>query len=250
MTHFAPFNRFAPLACFALLASGCAGNVADYMGDRSSITAPQLGRFGLDATQRSCVGRHLAANLTPLQLRRFVRVASVVREGYHDPARLQPRDLIHIAGSMPDPQIRLELVRGIDSCGLNALVEPPTAAATEAAPAEPTATSSAPRPPSWLNLGAAPSGQSIAVDAASLVEEGTIRRAWFRLTNPNQQVTTGVSYLLRIDCAARTIAALAHRRHNADGTQAEVQDYPPDAEGPLPVEGGTVMEIAFLALCT
>jgi hypothetical protein len=241
-----PFLALCVAPCLAVLA-GCAGNVADYVGSRSSIVTPQFARFGLDATQQACLAGHFTRNLSPLQLRRFVRVASVVRQGYYDPPRLTPRDLLHVAGSMPDPQVRLEMARGMDACSITTSVQPAEAAPAAEAPPTP---STAARPPSWLNLGAAPTGQSIAVDASSLVEEGTVRRSWFRLTNPNQPVATGVSYLLRIDCTARTIEALAHRRHNPDGSQAEQQDYPPDAAGPLPVEGGTVMEIAYLALCT
>ena len=225
------------------LLAGCAGNVADYVGPRTGIVSPELARYGLDATQSQCVATHLAANLTPLQLRRFVRLAATVEEGYFEPGRLTPRDLMHVAGSLSDPQIRLELARATEGCGVvvdPAAVEPPP----EAAPA------AEPRPPSWLNLGAAPTGQAIAVDAASLEQEASLRTAWFRLTNPNQAEPTGVAYRLRIDCAARTIEALAHRIQDAAGTVTEHREYARDAEGPLPVEGGTVMEIAYLALCT
>ena len=227
--------------CSLSALAGCAGNVADYVGSRSGIVAPQLRRYGLDETQAGCVARHLGESLTPLQLRRLVRVASSVREGWFEPGRLGDRDLLHVASTMRDPQVRLELSRGFDACQVGA---PPPPAEPDVPPPP------ADRPPNWLNLGAAPTGQSISVDAASLEQDGQMRRAWFRLTNPNQPSPTGVSYHLRIDCTARTIEALAHRRQNPDGSPAEVNEYPPDAEGPLPVEGGTVMEIAWLALCT
>ena len=232
-----------PALLFVGLLAGCAGNVADYVGPRTGIVAPQLARFGLDATQSQCVASHLAANLTPLQMRRFVRLAATVEQGYFEPDRLTPRDLMHVAGSLSDPQVRLELARATEGCGV---VVDPAAAAPPAEPAGP----AEPRPPSWLNLGAAPTGQAIAVDASSLEQDASLRTAWFRLTNPNQAEPTGVSYLLRIDCAGRTIEALAHRVQDAAGAVTEHREYARDAEGPLPVEGGTVMEIAYLALCT
>ncbi|MDP8995343.1 MAG: hypothetical protein M3N07_10295, partial [Pseudomonadota bacterium] len=102
----------------------------------------------------------------------------------------------------------------------------------------------------WLNLGSAASGQSIAVDAATIVEEGSTRQAWFRLTNPGESGPSNRSYLLRIDCAARTLNSMAFRRHGPDGEVLEENDYGPGGEGVSPIAGGTVMEIAYLALCT
>ena len=234
-------RRFPALLSFGLLV-GCAGNVADYVGPRTDIVAPQLVRYGLDTSQSQCVATALAQSLTPLQLRRFTRLASAVTVGYFEPGRLTVRDLMHVAASASDPQIRLELARATDSCGVTAQPASPTPPA-EGSPA-------GPRPPAWLNLGAAPTGQSIAVDAATLEQNGTIRKAWFRLTNPNEATPTGVSYLLNIDCAARTIEALAHRAQDSAGAVTDYREYARDAEGPLPIEGGTVMEIAYLALCT
>lgn len=228
-----------------LLLAGCAGNVADYIGPRSTIISPQLIRYGFDVEQSRCVGQRLGETLTPLQLRRFQRVAAALRQGWADPNRLTLPDLQNVARSMPDPQVRTELDRAVEACGVTA------AAATETAPA-PAEAADAPGPPpaAWLNLGAAPSGQAIAVDANSLEQTGTTRIAWFRLRNPGEALSTGVSYLLRIDCQARTIAALEHQRLAEDGTVSERHQYPADENGPLPIEGGTVMEIAYLALCT
>ena len=236
-------RRLLPLL-LPLVLAGCAGNVADYVGLRSGIIADELARYGLNPAESQCVGARLGAGLTPLQLRRFERLASVVQQGFFDPERLTVRDLMHVASTMDDPQIRLELARATDACGVTA--EPP---APEPAPAAPTG-AAAPRPPAWLNLGAAPTGQAIAVDASTLEQEASFRRAWFRLTNPDETAPSDVAYLLRIDCSARTIEALAHRRQDAAGTVTEHREYARDAEGPLPIEGGTVMEIAFLALCT
>lgn len=234
------------LAALSLLplVGACAGNVADYVGPRSSIIAPQLARYGLEATQVRCVGDRLAAGLSPLQLRRFVRVASIVEQGFFDPPRLTVRDLMHVASSIPDEKIRTEMTAATEACSVQiypAAAGAPSAAVAQAATA---------RTPIWLNLGAAPTGQAIAVEASSLEPNGSMRKAWFRLTNPNETQTTGVSYLLQIDCSARTIEAMAHRVQDASGAVTDLREYARDAEGPLPIEGGTVMEIAFLAVCT
>jgi hypothetical protein len=170
-----------------------------------------------------------------------------VRQGFFDPEHLTVRDLMHVASSTPDPAIRTALTGATEGCGVS--VYP--AAASPAAPsagAEPSAP--AQRQPAWLNLGAAPTGQSIAIDASTLELNGTVRKAWFRLTNPNEAQSTGVSYQLNIDCAGRTIEALAHRVQDATGAVTEQREYARDAQGPLPIEGGTVMEIAYLAVCT
>ena len=43
---------------------------------------------------------------------------------------------------------------------------------------------------------------------------------------------------------------MSDRRQDAEGNIIENREYPPEERGPLPIEGGTVMEIAFLSLCT
>ena len=73
-----------------------------------------------------------------------------------------------------------------------------------------------------------------------------MRSAWFRLTEPGASIPGQNTYLLRIDCAARTIAEKARRK--PDGTGATVEAAGDDK--PIPMERGTVMEIAWLALCT
>ena len=221
--------------------AGCAGNVADYVGPRSDIIAPQLTRYGYDLRASQCVGERLGVRLTPLQLRRFHRLAASVRQGYFDPARLTSRDLMHVASTMSDPQVRLELASATAACGI---------AERAAAAPPPAASAPVPRAEAWLNLGAAPTGQAIAVDAATLEQEASTRKAWFRLTNPGEARPLANAYLLRIDCSRRTIEALARRRQDARGLVSDYQEYPPGSEGPMPVEGGTVMEIAFLAMCT
>jgi len=233
------------LYCLVLvpLLAGCAGNVADYIGPRSSIIAPQLTRYGFDATQSQCVAGRLGSTLTPLQLRRMVRLASAVKTGFFEPPKLTLRDLRHVATTMKDPQIRLELDRATDACGMSPVVPVPTIIAP--APVVP----AAPPAPAWRNLGAAETGQAIEVDSSGLEQSGTLRTGWFRLINPGPALPNGVSYRLRIDCPARTIQSLAHRRQDDAGTVTELREYRPDEEGPIPVETGTVMEIAHRALC-
>ena len=236
--------RLLPLALAALLA-GCAGNVADYIGRPSDIITAELVRYGLGPQPSRCVGTQLGARLTPLQLRRFQRVAALVQRGYFDPARLTLRDLMHVASTMSDPQVRLELGSATAQCGLageTLAAAPPAAAAAAVAPVA--------RAEAWLNLGAAPTGQAIAVDASTIEQQARVRKAWFRLTNPGEAQPLANAYLLRIDCASRTIEALARRRQDALGLVSDYQEYPPGSEGPMAVEGGTVMEIAYLAMCT
>lgn len=244
--------RLLPLALLPLVA-GCAGNVEDYMGPRSSIVSPQLMRYGLNLRQIACVGERLGATLSPLQLRRFVRVAAPVRRGYYDPDRLTARDLLWVATSMGDAAVGRELGRANDVCGVTAEIAAREAAA--AAPAPPPAgdapAAAAAPPAAWLNLGAAGSGQGIAVDASTIEQDASTRTAWFRMIGPGGAGPSPSSYRLRIDCARRTITPLAHRRLDPAGAVAESREYSPGPESPTsPVEAGTVTEIAFLSLCT
>ena len=252
-------TRFLPLALLASLA-GCAGHVADYVGPRSSIVTPQLIRYGLDLEQARCVGERLGGTLTPRQLRLFARAAGSVRQGYYEPERLTMRDLAWVANAMSDPAVRPALDRAAGGCGVTA-----TAVAAEGVPAlppgvvvlgpgelpppsgAPPSTGAGTRTATWLNLGAADSGQSIAIDASTIEQEGPQRSAWFRLTDPGAAGPSADVFLLRIDCARRTINAKARERRGPAGALAQRVDYP---DNPLPVEGGTVMEIAFLSLCT
>ena len=75
--------RSLVLAMVALgVTAGCAGNVADFIGPRAPIITPQLTRYGLDAERTQCVGLRLGNSLTRLQLRKFARQASAVRQSY------------------------------------------------------------------------------------------------------------------------------------------------------------------------
>lgn len=212
----------------------------DYVGPRASIVSPQLIRYGHDLAQIRCVGDRLGASLTPRQLRLFVRAAGAVRQGYYDRARLTPRDLLYVASAGGDRAVPAALAAANVACGVVTTPPPPPEPVAAAAPA-PIA-----RPSTWLNLGAAGSGQSIAVDAATIEQDGTTRTAMFRMTDPGAAASPDIFSLL-IDCTARTIDPRSRHRLDAAGTVIERRDYP---HNPLPVEGGTVMEIAWLAMCT
>lgn len=237
--------RLLPLAVL-FLAAGCAGNLADYVGPRASIIAPELPRYGLDSRQTECISERLGASLSPLQLRLFARSAGALRRGFFDPVRLTMRDLMHVATTVSEP-VSLELIRAAAACGAAPELAVRRETPDVVADAESPPASAQSRTPVWLNLGAAPTGQSIAIDASTIEQEGGRRTAWFRLTDPAPAEPTGNSYLLSVDCAARTINPRARKRVDDTGAVVENVDYP---DNPLPVEGGTVMEIAYLALCT
>lgn len=241
--------RLLPLALMPLcLLAGCAGYAADYWRPKVGIVTPQLTRYGLDSTQSQCVGERLARTLSVWQLRQLDEIARRIPQGHFGPAPLNVRDLLWAASHVRNPAVRQQLSAATESCGLTA-----EAIARRDAPPETTPEAAAARAPGaviWLNLGAAPSGQAIAVDAASIVEEGTARQAWFRLTNPGESGPSSRSYLLRIDCPSRSLNSMGFRRYGAGGEIAEERDYRPAGEGVQPIDGGTVMEIAFLAMCT
>lgn len=242
-------SRLLPLALLFL--AGCAGQVRDYIGPRSSIVRPQLIRYGFSLSEIACVGERLGETLTPRELRLFSRAARAVQRPFHDPDRFTPRDLAWVARAMPDGRVSVEFSRAIEACHVS--IPAQTAAAPvpppQPAPAE-SAAAPAPRPPAWLNLGAAGSGQAITIDASSLEQEGSTRTAWFRMTDPAPAPPSLHSYRLRIDCARRTIQPLGHRRYDEAGAIAESRDIGPAEEAPLPIESGTVTEIAYLSLCT
>ena len=237
--------RLLPLALLpALLLGACAGQVRDFVGPVSNTTSPQLLRFGLDLDQARCVGTRLGDNLRPRQLRMFARSMSGVRNGWFEPGRLTLRDLAYLAAHSADLALAPALERATAACNI-ASPAPPAAPVIAAAP-PPGAVPMVPRGPAWLNLGAAGSRQSIAVNAATIEQAGSLRTAWFRLTDPNAPPSAD-TFLLQIDCGHRTINAKARERHDPTGAVTQHVDYP---DNPLPVEGGTVMEIAWLSLCT
>jgi hypothetical protein len=248
--------RFNPALLSLLLLGGCAGYAIDYTKSRDDLVGPELRRYGFTSEQATCVNQSLVSRLKKGQLGILARTTQLVKRGYSDPARLQPQDLLYVATFVNDREIPAELSRAAASC--NILSSPQIAAAqagpSAAAAGTITGAAAAPSLPaargsSWLNLGAAPTGQAIAIDAASVQDTSNHRQAWFRITNPGDQGPTGSSYLLRVDCTGRTINPMALRKHAADGAVSE-KGYGPNGEGALKVEGGTVMEIAYLALCT
>ncbi|HEX8643999.1 MAG TPA: hypothetical protein VF702_08825 [Allosphingosinicella sp.] len=244
-------RRFLPLLPLAALA-GCAGYASDYWGSERSIIQPQLARYGFSESEAECTGRRLEVSLGVWQMRQLERIARMMPQQRFGRSALAPVDLVEVANHVEDRRVRPEVAAAIEACGVTA---PEAVAAAQAEAAAAAAAAAAPaagavQAPLWLNLGAAPSGQAISVNAASLSEEGGTRQAWFRLTDPGASGPGAGSYLLRVDCSARTINAMAFRRHGPDGSVAEERSYGPAGEGVAAVAGGTVMEIAYLALCT
>lgn len=236
--------RIPAAAALILLAGGCAGNVADYVGPRAGIVSPQLIRYGMTLEQSRCVGDLLGKSVSPLWLRRLTRASSAASHGA-TPGVLTSADLVRVAGTLDDASVRNALAAAIDTCGVTSAPAVASADPTAQAGAEAAAEGGG-RLPAWLNLGAAPSGQSIAIDASSIQQDNSTRTAWFRLTEPGSAIPGQNTYHLRVDCSSRTISEKARRK--PDGTGATVEIAGDDK--PVPIERGTVMEIAWLALCT
>jgi len=245
-----------------LLLGGCAGYAADYWKPKEKLIAPQLARYGMNPEQTQCVEQKLTQTLTVWQLRQLGDLAGRLAPGGNNPGALGPSDFVYVAGLVKDPKVGVGARKALDACNVAAAAAPPrVAAATPAPTAEPSspglvpgapapATATAPaRPALWVNLGTAPTGQAISVDASSLINGPSWREAWFRLTNPGTSGAGDIAYRLRIDCATRNITALGGRKYNPAGALIEQKDYP-TPEGPLPVETGTVMELAFRGVCT
>jgi hypothetical protein len=104
-------------------------------------------------------------------------------------------------------------------------------------------------PATWLNLGSGVDKQSISIDASTLQGDKPLRRAWFRIlaagvtSSPN-------SYLLQIDCTGKTVNPLASRKHDPKGLVVEEVQHGANGAGANPIQGGSVIEIAYLSLCT
>jgi hypothetical protein len=58
------------------------------------------------------------------------------------------------------------------------------------------------------------------------------------------------NYRLRIDCDAKTVQPLALRQLDEAGAQTSLREYRPEEAAPGPAISGTVLEIAYLSLCT
>jgi hypothetical protein len=234
----------------ALLA-GCAGYAADYWKPKNSLIAPQLPRYGITAEQSRCVGERLTTKLSVWQLRQLADIAGRLAPRPADP--LSPRDLAYVAGLVQDPKVAPEVRATLDSCGAMPAAAP--AAASVAATGqrgpsrglEPGAPP--PQPLRWIDLGAADTGQRIAIDITSVVMTGEKREGWFRLSNPGEAAPSLDGYRLRVDCPGRTITPTAARKYAADGKVAQHEDYTAAWQQPLAIEAGTVMEIAWKRLC-
>ncbi|HEX8668761.1 MAG TPA: hypothetical protein VF727_10370 [Allosphingosinicella sp.] len=242
------------LSLFAL--GGCAGYAADYWKPKETLIGPQLPRYGISGEQGQCVEKGLTAALSVWQLRQLADLAKGLTSGGNNPAALTPRDFIYVAGLAEDPKVGSETTRVLQECNVAAEAAPaPATPPAEPQPSTPDTAAAAPPTPAqggqeplWVNLGAASTGQGIAVDATSVTRGPSWRQAWFRLLNYDQSGVGDVGYQLRIDCAAKTITAHAGRKYAPGGALTEERQYD-KPEGPMPIEKGTVIEVAYHALC-
>lgn len=250
----------------ALLAGCATGYATDWFRDQPGIIRPQLLRYGLDVEQSRCVSERLATRLSRQQLRQFEERAVAVRAPGN--VALTVANLRAIAGASGGVRGELDGALGTCSVPLTGLAAAPTTAPASAAAQSPSnsaqvtmsgnipvdmtplPTQAAPAAATWLNLGSAESGQSIGIDARSIEQEGSIRTAWFRMSDPDSGVATNNMYRLRIDCQARTIQPLALRQTDAAGAETSFRQYSPAEAVAGPAEAGTVLEIAFLSMCT
>jgi hypothetical protein len=248
--------RSSGLALLTLvLLGGCAGYAADYWKPKNNLIAPQLPRYGITAGQSSCVGERLTRNLSVWQLRQLADIARRLVPKPGNP--LSPRDLASVAGLVQDPKVGPEVKSTLEACGATAAASP-AAPATVPGPAIPQAGATTPglepgaTPPlalRWVDLGAADTGQRIAIDITSVVMTADKREGWFRLSNPGETAPSLDSYRLRVDCSGRTITPTAARKYDSDGKIAQHEDYTAAWQQPLAIEAGTVMEIAWKRLC-
>ena len=236
----------------ALLLAGCAGYAEDYWKPKNELIATELARYGLAGEQGQCAERGLTDALSVWQLRQLSDLASRLVPGGANPASFGPRDFVYIAGLVEDAKVEPETRRVLGACGIDPEAGGGSAAAADAPASTPAAASPAAAvagpTPLWVNLGAAQTGQGIAVDAATVTREANWRQAWFRLLNTDESTAGDIGYLLRIDCAARSITAHAGRKYAPGGALVEQKDYAAP-EGPMGIEKGTVIEVAYHALC-
>lgn len=235
-------KRAAAVLLSLVTLGGCAGYAADYWKPKATLISKQLPRYGIAGEASQCVEKRLTQDLSVWQLRQLADLAGRLTPGGTNPAALTPRELIYVAGLAEDPRVKPLVQTAVGACHAVAPIALPPAPASSTAVSRPAAAGE----PLWLNLGAAATGQGIAVDAASVSRGPSWRQAWFRLLNGGGAADVG--YLLRIDCQAKTIMALGGRKYAADGTLAEEKDYD-KPEGPMTVESGTVIEVAYHALC-
>lgn len=241
--------RRLSLLPLALLA-GCAGYAADYWKPKEKLIHAQLPRYGLTGEAGQCVEQSLSKKLSVWQLRQLGDLAQrlVKRRGA---AALSPRDLGYVAGLVPDPKVSPAVAAALSECSVSAAPAPARAASATQTPLAPEllAPGPAPQPLRWIDLGAASTGQRIAIDITTVSGKAGSNEAWFRLTNPNEAAPQPVAYRLRVDCKARTITPTAARKYNPDGSLAQQEDYSGAWQTPLAIEPATVMEIAWKRLC-
>ena len=245
--------------------AGCAGYASDYWKPKNELIAAQLVRFGMTGDAGKCVEGKLTETLTVWELRQLSDLASRLQPGGNNPAAFGPRDFLYVASLVEDADVKPKTEAAVAACGLDPAGAPASVAPTPDAqpsssstpsvpPSASTPTQSSPAAPPgaeplWVNLGAAATGQGIAVDATSVTRGPSWRQAWFRLLNSDQGSVVGdIGYLLRIDCPARTITAHSGRKYAPGGALTEQKDYD-KPEGPMGIEKGTVIEVAYHALC-
>lgn len=261
---------------FALLPlsilGGCRGYLADHVRPEASIMGPELVRYGFASGQAQCVGDRLVETLSTWQLRQLANVTKLIKE----PGRLTPSELVWVSGHVKDDRVPQAVRQAAEGCAVSvasasassgpaeaAAAEapsrltpaPPTPAEPVAAPSAETAAPSAPSAPAaapasrWLNLGSGADKKAISIDASTLQGEMPLRSAWFRIIAPGAAGTAN-SYLLQIDCTAKTVNPLASRKHDEKGAVTEEMQHGPNGAGANAIQGGSVIEIAYLSLCT
>ncbi|HEX8622446.1 MAG TPA: hypothetical protein VF718_10780 [Allosphingosinicella sp.] len=242
-------RRSGPVLFALLLLAGCAGYAADYWKPKGSLIAPQLPRYGISAEASTCVGERLTKNLSVWQLRQLADIARrlVPRQG----GALAPRDLGYVAGLVQDPKVGPEVAATLEACNVNRAAGAAPTATTDPATPQPGLVpgATAPQPLRWIDLGAAETGQRIAVDISTVVMNAQKREGWFRLSNPGETAPSADAYRLSVDCPGKTITPTAARKYDSDGKVAQQEDYTAAWQQPLPIEAGTVMEIAWKRLC-
>lgn len=204
-------RKFFPALLLPAFLGGCAtGYASDWFRDSTSIINPQLLRYGLDVEQSRCVGDRLGKRLNRSQLSLFQARAAAVRPAAGSTAPLTLGNLRAVATGTGRPEVRMELDASVAACNVPANTALAAATPATAAPAANVPTmirdtpgAETPRTSAiratWLNLGAADSGQSIAVDAGSILQDEASRTAWFRMTDPTSGAASSNHYRLRID---------------------------------------------------
>jgi hypothetical protein len=244
----AAMRRSGPALLPLLLLAGCAGYAADYWKPKNSLIAPQLPRYGVSAEDSRCVGERLTKQLSVWQLRQLADIAR--RLAPRDGGALAPRDLAYVAGLVQDPKVGPEVAATLAACNVGQA----PAAAPAAGPSPPLGTglepgAAPPQPLRWIDLGAAETGQRIAVDISTVAGTPEKREGWFQLSNPGETAPSSDAYRLRVDCAGKTITPTAARKYDSGGKVIQQEDYTAAWQAPLPIEAGTVMEIAWKRLC-